>query len=263
MKQGTRAGIAALAAAAYVFGVRPRILRWGATDEEVASEFPGKDIVRGGKRGATMAITIDAPPARVWEWLVQMGVDRGGWYSWDNLDNWSRKSSERVHPEWQKVAVGDRFLAIPDGREWWEVAAAEPERFLCLRMSVDLRGRPFVTTTPRPKHFTDSTWGFELRPVPVGRTRLIVSGYWKMEPAWMQLPFSILVLEPSHWIMQMRQFANIKRRAEREARRDAAKYALCIWLRASHWKWNNRRAVRLTGDTPCIVYWRDSISADN
>ena len=65
----------------------PKLRRWGATDAEVAAPYPGADLVPGGKRGATMAATIDAPPSRVWPWLVQMGCDRAGWYSWDRLDN--------------------------------------------------------------------------------------------------------------------------------------------------------------------------------
>jgi proline iminopeptidase len=163
-----------------------------------------------------MAITIDAPPAKVWPWLVQMGVDRGGWYSWDNLDNWGRISTETIHPEWQTVAVGDHFNAIPDGSEWWEVAALQPERFLCLRMSVDLRGRPFDTHGTRPRFYTDSTWGFQLTPLPGDRTRLVVSGYWALQPRWLQPIISVLLLEPSHWVMQMRQFANLMRLAERK-----------------------------------------------
>jgi hypothetical protein len=118
----------------YTFAVRPRLVRWGATDEEVRQPFPGADLVPDGMRTATMAVTIDAPPSRAWPWLVQMGVDRGGWYSWDRLDNFARRSAERIHPEWQAIAVGDRMTAKPDGSEWWEVAALEPERFLCLRM---------------------------------------------------------------------------------------------------------------------------------
>jgi hypothetical protein len=62
----------------YAFGLRPRLLRWGATDEEVRRPFPGAGLIPGGKRSATMAVTIHAPPARVWPWLGQMGVDRAG-----------------------------------------------------------------------------------------------------------------------------------------------------------------------------------------
>jgi hypothetical protein len=126
----------------YALAVRPRLLRWGATDEDVRRAFPGADLIPGATRSVTMAVTIDAPPSRVWPWLVQMGVDRAGWYSWDRLDDFKRRSAERIHPEWQAIAVGDRMAAKPDGSEWWDVAALEPERLLVLRMSLDLRGRP-------------------------------------------------------------------------------------------------------------------------
>lgn len=209
---------ATLAVAAVVlcyFGaVRPRLLRWGASREEVQAPYPGATLIPGSTRSSTMAVTINAPPARVWPWLVQMGTDRGGWYSWDRLDNFGRSSAQRVHPEWQQITVGDRLAATPDGSEWWEVAGLEPERFLGLRMSLDLRGRPFDPTRPPPAAYTDSIWGFQLRELPGGRTRLVVSGYWALRPAWLRPLLSSVVLEPSHWVMQTRQFANLKRLAE-------------------------------------------------
>ncbi|HQW51389.1 MAG TPA: hypothetical protein PL082_04985 [Tepidiformaceae bacterium] len=209
----------ALAAAAAGYGllVRPRLVRWGATPEEVQRRFPGEEIVPGGKRSATMATTIDAPPSRVWPWLVQMGVDRAGWYSWDHLDNFGRRSAKQLHPEWQDVRVGGRMMAKPDGTEWWEVAALEPEHFLALRMSLDLKGRWFDPAGARPRFYTDSSWGFLLEPLPDGRTRLIVSGYWSFQPRWLRPILNVLMLEPSHWIMQTRQFANLKRLAETQA----------------------------------------------
>jgi proline iminopeptidase len=205
-----------LGAVAGFYGVvvRPRMLRWGATDEEVRAPYPGADIVPDGTRSATMAVTIDAAPDRVWPWLVQMGVERGGWYSWDRLDDFGRRSAERLHPEWQQVAVGDRLVARPDGSQWWEVAALEPGRFLALRMSLDLRGRPFDPAGERPRRFTDSTWCFLLTELPGQRTRLVVSGYWSLRPRWLQPLLGVAVLEPSHWVMQTRQFTNLRRRAE-------------------------------------------------
>jgi proline iminopeptidase len=161
-----------------------------------------------------MAVTIDAPPARVWPWLVQMGYGRAGWYSWDHLDNWGHASAERLHPEWQQIALRDRLPSMPEQKAWWEVAALEPERFLGLRASLDLRGRPFDSKGQRPRFFTDSLWGFLLEEAPGGRTRLVVSGYWAMRPRWLQSVTSVLFLEPSHWIMQTRQFAQLKRLAE-------------------------------------------------
>jgi proline iminopeptidase len=164
-----------------------------------------------------MAVTIDAPPSRVWPWLVQMGVDRGGWYSWDRLDDFGRRSAQRIHPEWQQISIGDRLAAMPDRSQCWEVADLEPGRFLSLRMSLDLRGRTFEPRNPPPRFYTDSTWSFLLEDLPGGRTRLLVSGYWALRPRWLQPFVSFFVLEPSHWIMQTRQFSNIKRLAEGRA----------------------------------------------
>ncbi|MGZ6802721.1 MAG: hypothetical protein ACXVFU_06690 [Nocardioidaceae bacterium] len=194
--------------------MRPRLVRWGATDEEVEAPFPGQEIVPDGVRSATMAVTIDAPPDRVWPWLVQMGTDRAGWYSWDRLDNFGRPSAHWVDPAWQQISLGDRLAGTPDGSQSWEVAALEPHRFLALRMSLDLRGRPFDPAAERPRRYTDSTWGFLLEPLPGNRTRLVVSGYWSLKPRWLQPFMSVVVLEPSHWVMQTRQFTNLRRRAE-------------------------------------------------
>jgi hypothetical protein len=50
--------------------------RWGATDAEVAAPMPGDELVPGCQYRCTRAITIDAPPAVVWSWLVQVGFGR-------------------------------------------------------------------------------------------------------------------------------------------------------------------------------------------
>lgn len=214
MKRSRELAVAGTLIAAYALVVRPRLARWGATGEEVRRPYPGADLVSGGSRGATMAATIDAPPERVWPWLVQMGCDRAGWYSWDRLDNAGVASAEQIHPEWQRIAVGDHLAARPDGTVWFEVAAQEPERFLALRASYDWRGRPFDPAGPRPRHFTDSVWCFLLEELPDHRTRLVQSGYACGRPRLVQAIQDVLVWEPTHWIMQTRQFAELKRRAE-------------------------------------------------
>ena len=205
---------------AYALVVRPRLLRWGATDDEVTGPYPGAGIIPGGTRGGTMAVTINAPPSAVWPWLAQMGVDRALWYTWDYWRPWGLRSADRIHPEWQHIAVGYRMPATPNGSAWWEVAALEPGRFLGLRMSVDLLGRRFDPAKP-PRSYSDSLWAFLLKPVAGNRTRLVVSGYWAFRPKWLQGIVGFLFLEPSTWIMQTRQFAGLKRRSER-ARQPAA-----------------------------------------
>jgi hypothetical protein len=214
------ATILGVCAGAYALVVRPRLLRWGSTDEELREPYPGADLIPGGRRTATMAVTIDAPPAAVWPWLLQMGCDRAGWYSWDRLDNGGVPSAQVLRPEWHALSVGDRLAATPDGRFWFEVAALEPERFLGLRAAIDLRtGRPFDTTRPRPTLYMDALWAFQLKEVPGGRTRLVVSGYAATRRGLVQGLTDVLFWEPAHWIMQTRQFTNLKRRAEGGPRR--------------------------------------------
>ena len=203
-----------VAAAAYALQVRPRLLRWGTTEDEVRGHFPGADIIHGGKRTATMAVTIDAPPSRVWPWLVQMGCDRAGWYSWDRLDNAGRQSARRVHPAWQSLSVGQHLSSVPSGDHWFEVAALEPERFLGLRATFSLTGRQLAPAARRPHSFTDSLWAFQLKELPGGRTRLIVSGYSVSRPRLLFALANLLFWEPAHWVMQTRQFTNLKQRAE-------------------------------------------------
>jgi proline iminopeptidase len=217
--RGAVAVAVGLSLAVYALVVRPRMLRFGATDDEVEGPFPGADLVPGGRRGGTMAVTIDAPPSAVWPWLAQMGCHRAGWYSWDRLDNGGSPSAERVHPEWQGVQVGDRWTSMPSGTTWFEVAAVEPERFLALRAPIDLHGgHPFDTLRPRPRLYNDTLWCFLLKELPEERTRLVVSGYAAARPRLLAAVQNFLFWDPAHWIMQTRQFANLKRRAEGERR---------------------------------------------
>lgn len=200
-----RALLVGLAAAGgYGALLRPRLRRWRATDAEVAAPYPGAHLVPGGKRGATIAATIDAPPSQVWPWLVQMGCDRAGWYSWDRLDHCGISSETRIHPEWQHIQVGDRLASTPSGNTWFEVAAVEPERFLALRAPLDLgrQARPFDTAGLRPRFYSDSTWCFLLDDLPGGRTRLVVSGYASSRPRPLTAIADFLFWEPAHWMMQ-------------------------------------------------------------
>ena len=182
---------------------------------------PGAELVPDGERGATMAVTIDAPPDRVWPWLLQLGGDRAGWYSWDHLDNAGHPSAREVHPEWQDLAVGDpvayrtrRHGPVPA----WEVAALEPGRFLALHGLSDLGGRPLPPDTPRSWGWTEGLWGFRLDPVPGGRTRLVIGGYQAFHPRWLGRILSFWVFPPMVWVMQARMLVVLRENVERATR---------------------------------------------
>jgi hypothetical protein len=207
--------LSAAVLAVYAALLRPRMMRWGATPAEVDCTYPGEELIPGARRGATMARTIDASPAAVWPWLVQMGCDRAGFYSWDRLDNGGRPSADRIHPEWQCLAEGDRVLCVPDGSVWFDVAVVEPERTLVLRSSLALpRARHFDPDGPPPRAFNDSTWGFHLSPMGAGATRLVVRGVTRGRPDALTRLANWLFWDPAHWVMQTRQFAGLRRRAE-------------------------------------------------
>ena len=196
--------------------LRARAWRWGATDDEVAGPYPGAGLVPQGKRSSTTAVTINATAEQVWPWLVQMGWGRGGWYSWDMLDNGGRRSATEVHPEWQNLAVGDQLQFWTMGRvvDAYRVAVIEPNRFLGLYGYTDLRGRWLDPEAPRPASYMEAIWGFQLNERTGGRTRLVISGYQTFRPRWIEGIATVLLLSIS-WPMQSRMMAVLKRNIER------------------------------------------------
>src|SRR5664279_5588585 len=143
-----RAVLATLALAAVPL-LRARTLRWGATDTEARGELPGDDLVPDPGLTSTRAITIAAAAADVWPWIVQLGQGRGGFYSYDALENLvgcQIHSADHVVPEWQSIAVGDEIRLHPEGGLM--VALVDPGRALVLRGGVPMG------TTPPPYDFT-------------------------------------------------------------------------------------------------------------
>jgi hypothetical protein len=162
-----------------------------------------------------MATTIAAPPSEVWPWLVQMGCDHAGFYSWDRLDNGGRPSADRLHAEWQSLAVGDRVSCVPDASMWFEVAMLDPEHVLVLRTSARLPGgERFDPAAGMPPASIDSTWAFLLTPTPDGGTRLVVRTNARGRPQTVFEVFNRLVAEPAHRVMQAKQLRELRRRAE-------------------------------------------------
>src|SRR3979411_1439588 len=96
--------------AAYPLFARRRQLRWGATDTESEEQLPGDDLIGNADISATRAITVRASADEVWPWIAQLGQGRGGFYSYDFLENLvgcDIHSADRIVPEWQDVEVGD------------------------------------------------------------------------------------------------------------------------------------------------------------
>ena len=154
--------------------VTPWHERWGATDAEARGGLPGDGLVPEPAQQVTRATTIDAAPDDVWPWIVQLGADRGGFYSYEWLENLfglGIHNADEVVPQWQRRSVGDLVLADAAGSYGWYVMEVRPADTLVLQVADVRAGRPIRRDEQLRWEFS---WSFVLRPAPGRRCRLLV-----------------------------------------------------------------------------------------
>lgn len=159
---------------------------------------------------------IDAPPAAVWPWLVQMGHDRGGWYAIDALEKalgvgrfatgWSAR---RVEPALQDLAVGDRMPLT--ATRWLDVTVLDAPRVLELVM---------------PPGLLTWTWRFTLEPLEQDRTRLGITTELSVRarsaPARRAARTAFAAFDVGHGLMEAVQLRTLARRIPAARRTDAS-----------------------------------------
>jgi hypothetical protein len=198
--------LTAATAAGYLYArfLRPRMLRWGATDEEIARPMLGDDQIDRPLVVTNRAVAVEAPPQNVWPWLVQMGeLPRGGFYSYEwveRLMGMTVENSGRIMPEYQELRPGDSL----DRAGNMTVRAIDPGRTLVLG--------------PPPGLWLDSTWAMAVYPAGEGRTRL-VSRVRAQVKRWTPTALPMMVaLDPGQFVMERKFLLEIKKRAEALAR---------------------------------------------
>jgi hypothetical protein len=184
----------------YLFSLRPRQLRWGATDAEVKRAMAGDELVTNPIHVTTRAVTIRAERADVWPWLVQMGYGRGGMYSYDFVDRvmgiLDRESSWQIMPEYQQLEAGD---VIPMGSgPSWPVAVVEPCRSMVLHIQ-----EPGVHVT----------WSYLLEEFGWRRSRLVLRVRTWLEITPQIVPL-LAVMDPGEFLMVRKHLLGVKARAE-------------------------------------------------
>lgn len=203
------AGLAATATARTIYWMN----RWGASVEEIYEVLPGDELIEEPAGQATMAVTVQAPPERIWPWLIQVGQDRGGMYSYDWLEQaigLDIQSAEEIREEWQQLSSGDRVQVVPPG--WgplpngyaFKVAQVDPPNTLVLRQGP-------------PEDPWDGVWTFAIRSAGPGTSRLISRTRTHQDSG-----FGALLLRgatsigiPITWLMTRKMLLTLKERAER------------------------------------------------
>lgn len=202
---------------------------WGLTSKELAKTFPGDERIPNPQWGATHAITIEAPPARVWPWIVQIGQDRAGFYSYQGLENLvgcDVHNVEKIVPAWQQREVGDE-LKLHVQAPGIPVIAVQPRR--CLITGGVTRD------SRKPEKCMASLWGFYLEELPGRRTRLYShyrNGYRRLSFGEF-LAMGPYLIEPISFVMDRKMLINIKRLSEgmaatdRKAKRQKIDVLMC------------------------------------
>ena len=198
-----------VAAALYWFPVRRWMNHWGTTSADLDRTMAGDGLLPQFTYSGTTGIDIDATPQGVWPWLVQIGYQRGGLYSYDWLDRLfgflDRPSATRILPEFQHLAAGDM---IPMGQgPAWPVAYVETNRALVLDMRKIGGGIEWV-------------WQFALYPIDAKRTRFVSRSRVRARSIWARM--ATYAIEPAGFIMTRRMLLGFKERAERLAASRAA-----------------------------------------
>ncbi len=185
---------------------RRRHLCWGAASEEGASSLPGDEFLPSARFVCTRAVTITAPPAAVWPWLVQVGCGRAGWYSHDLLDNLARPSAREIVPELQHLEIGQRVPmapGVPTELNSFRVEGFETDRWLLWR---------------KP----DSTWSWTLTDLGDDRTRLVTRVHAVVDRRHpVTAALGIVLMEFGDFAMMRRMLLGIAERAGSQHRTGA------------------------------------------
>jgi hypothetical protein len=185
---------------------------WGATAEEATDSLSGDHLIADADLQTTRAIDIDAPPAAVWPWLIQMGQGRGGLYTYEWIENLlgaKIHNLDRIDPRLQMLGVGDRVRLTPEvylGRipgQYYRVEEIRAERALVLLQRLPTGGL--------------TSWSFDLRPIGARRTRLLVRGRSSTPSSLAEKiarQIELLVLEPGYFVTERGMLRGIRKRAE-------------------------------------------------
>jgi hypothetical protein len=178
--------------------------RWGATGDEFNQVLPGDEYVSRSRGGYTQAIDIKASHYSVWPWVVQIGQDKAGFYSYELLENiigCNIHNADRILTEYQDIKVGDRLIMHPK-------APLVPVIIINPGETLVYGGKQDENTA--------NVWVFDLKEEE-GITRLVSRWSFTYKPGLLNIIIYNCLIEPIAAVMQRKMLLGIKKRAETAA----------------------------------------------
>lgn len=181
---------------------------WGASAEDLERKLPGDELVRHSKWEFTHAVTIYSPAPEVWRWLVQIGADRGGLYSYETLENIAGcniHNAEHIIPKYQYLKAGDEIKIHPKAPGMNVVAVERGHYILVHNDNRQAGALPYI----------NMTWLWYLDAIDATTTRLISRSRNDYSPELSnKLWMGPLLVEPISFVMDRKMLLGIKERAE-------------------------------------------------
>lgn len=191
-------------------------MSWGSTTKEMRQPIPGDEMSPHSRFAATRGITIHAPADKVWQWLVQLGCKRGGWYSYDLLDNGGVPSIDQIAPDLQMLKVGDALPMTPDGKMAMPIRQIEPGRAIVMGGTLDPKtGKDADINDPNLREYFSWVITYALEPLDANTTRLITRNRADWNDSVMGNVAFGLFIEAISFVMERKMMLGIKARAER------------------------------------------------
>ena len=207
-------GVVVMVTALHHVILRPWFLDWGAPERIQALVLPGDKFTEG--KGHTRAVLIKASPDEIWPWIVQLGQDRGGMYSYAWLENLVRADIHNVYEIRDEFQVprqeGDTiWLANPDnyhGKGYQVLAMVIPDEALVM-----VGGADYERIQSGGKAL--GSWAIYLYPENMHYTWLIARSTGADFPAGDRV-LRYFTYEVPHFIMEKKMLRTMKRLTEQQ-----------------------------------------------
>ncbi len=191
----------------YSFFIKPVIIQWGATQEETSmsmiGDTPDLEIT------STRAIVINAPKDIVWKWLMQLGANKKGFYSFDMITQNLENKNQSIFEDFK---VGDIIYGSVEKEN-----SSSSYTFKVLSLKAK-------------ESFVLENWGtFLIKSISDKQTRLIIRTQ-ATRGVDLLTSFKNQVMIPLHFIMERQMFFGLKFQSEKNKNVKIFQNKDIVWL---------------------------------